>query len=492
MTAVVLGDARLVGGSHEAMDLLIDDGVVTEISPGQGGSVERVDLGGRFVGLGLWDAHVHMGQWAQVRRRVDLAGAESPRDVADRLREKAVTTDDFAADDIIVGYGFRDALWGEPMRRRMLDAAGDGRPLVAISGDLHCVWLNAAAARRLGVTAGATGVLREAAAIAIVTRLDAVADDQLDRWVDEASVAAAARGVVGVVDFEWDDNVRAWERRAARGPLRLRVRCGIYPEHLAAAIARGLRTGGPVRGSGGLATVGPLKVITDGSLNTKTALCHDPYPDAGPGGDAHGLANVGLEELKSLMRQASAGGLEPAVHAIGDRAAQLVLDAFESVGVAGSIEHAQLVGTSDLVRFGALGVTASVQPEHAMDDRDIADRLWAGRTSRAFAWRSLVDAGARLTLGSDAPVAPLDPWVAMAAAVSRSRDGRAPWHAEQSLTMAEAYAASTGAGRVDVRPGDPADLVVLEGDPLSWEGAAIRSAVVAGTMVAGRWTHREF
>lgn len=134
-----------------------------------------------------------------------------------------------------------------------------------------------------------------------------------------------------------------------------------------------------------------------------------------------------------------------------------------------------------------------MQPEHALDDRDVADRLWRGRTSRAFAWRSLVAGGARLALGSDAPVAPLDPWISMAAAVHRTRDSREPWHPEQSLSMREAYAGSTREGRVHFRAGDPADLVIFDEDPLLIaDTVRIRSFPVTATMLAGRWTHRGF
>jgi predicted amidohydrolase YtcJ len=151
------------------------------------------------------------------------------------------------------------------------------------------------------------------------------------------------------------------------------------------------------------------------------------------------------------------------------------------------VEHAQLLDGADLARFAAAGVSASVQPAHIVTDHRVADRYWPGRTSRAFAYRSLLDAGVALVLGSDAPVSPLDPWLTMAAAVVRAQDGEPPWHPEQALTVREALMASMAAGS-GVRTGQMADLVVVDEDPLACDGAALAAMAVAGTMVSGRWT----
>ena len=182
------------------------------------------------------------------------------------------------------------------------------------------------------------------------------------------------------------------------------------------------------------------------------------------------------------------------MHAIGDAAVTAALDAVSASGARGSLEHVQLVADADLPRFAALGVRASVQPAHLLDDRDVTAALWPDRQARSFALRSLLDASADLRLGSDAPVARLDPWLAMAAAVHRSGDDRAPWTPEQALTPAEAHAASTD-GRRTPSPGAPADLVLLDADPLApadgTAGAAqvLRSVPVAVTLLGGRCTH---
>jgi predicted amidohydrolase YtcJ len=300
--------------------------------------------------------------------------------------------------------------------------------------------------------------------------------------VHAAALAAAARGVVGVVDYEIADNLSVWRRRSAARPGVLRVRASVWEDYLDRVVREDLHTGDSLGFA--LLTQGPLKVITDGSLNTRTAYCHDPYP----GTTARGVLAVAPDRLVPLMAHATRHGLRCAIHAIGDAANDLALDAFASSGARGSIEHAQLLSASAVARFAALGITASVQPEHAMDDRDVADRHWAGRTGRSFPWADLHRAGVALALGSDAPVAPLDPWTALDAAVTRARDGRPPWHPEQALDRRAALSASVDGRGLVPSVGAVADLVVLDADPLT---APLRGMPVAGTLVAGHWTHRD-
>ncbi|MFI2366017.1 amidohydrolase [Promicromonospora sp. NPDC019610] len=497
-----------VGGT---VDVLVRDGVVAAVGAagrvGDGG-VERVDLGGRTLMPGLWDAHVHLTQWALVRRRLDLSGARSAAEAAALVRDRLAAGPPEPG-TALVAYGFRDGLWPDVPTADLLDAVAGEVPVVLVSGDLHCAWLSTAGLRFVGVGAHPTGVLREAEWLPLAAAVDRAPDHLADAWVADAAAAAAARGVVGVVDLEITDNLTAWRRRFAGGFGALRVRAGVWTPWLDDVLAEGLRSSDVLPGTGGLLEQGPFKVVTDGSLNTRTAYCHDAYPGL-TGPEAHGILSVPPAELVPLMARAHAGGLRCAIHAIGDHANTLALDAFAATGAVGSVEHAQLLDPADLARFAELGVVASVQPEHAMDDRDIADRHWSGRTGRAFAFGALDDAGAVLTLGSDAPVAPLDPWFAVAAAVSRSRDGRAPWHPEQRIGLRTALEASTDGRGLVPTAGAPADLVVLDADPLA-PGAdagsgsgdadaadldaaatALRDLPVAATLLSGRWTHRTF
>ena len=483
---MVLRAARLDG---RLVDIAVRAQRIDAIRPHAAGaatSAPAVDLGGRTVLPGLWDNHVHFDQWAAARRRLDLAGARSARDAAELVAAR-LRAEPPGPGEPLVGYGFRDGLWPDVPHRDLLDAVTPpGVPVVLVSGDLHCCWINSTAAARYGLAGHPTGLVRETEWHPIMQDVRRAQARELTRWADDAARTAAARGVVGVVDFEAPWQLDAWAARIAGGCDALRVVASVWPECLDDPIARGLRTGDVVPGTGGLLTMGPLKVVTDGSLNTRTAYCHDPYP--GLAGTAHpcGMLLVPPDELVPLLEQATRAGLDVAVHAIGDHANSLTLDAFAATGARGRIEHAQLLTEPDVARFAALGVTASVQPRHAVDDRDVADRYWAGRTGRAFPYRALRDAGAALVLGSDAPVAPLDPWVGIAAAVHRSGDDRAPWHPEQHLTPAEALAASAGPDG-PLRPGRRADLVVLDTD-LPRDPTALEAVPVAATMLGGRWT----
>jgi predicted amidohydrolase YtcJ len=193
------------------------------------------------------------------------------------------------------------------------------------------------------------------------------------------------------------------------------------------------------------------------------------------------------------------------VHAIGDAANRDALDAFEETrddwapsGLRPRIEHAQLLAVEDIPRFGELGVAASVQFSHAPSDRDIADRLWAGMTDRAYVYRSLHEAGAVLANGSDAPIEELDPLAGIRAGVLRTLDERDGWHAEQAVSVEQALEATTVnpawlAGderrRGKLVPGYLADLVVLDRDPFTIVPEELPEVQVVATMLGGRWVH---
>jgi len=228
----------------------------------------------------------------------------------------------------------------------------------------------------------------------------------------------------------------------------------------------------------------------DGTLGSQTAWMLD----------GSGVQITSGEELAEIVRRGAEAGFPVGVHAIGDKANREALDAFEQTidvwrprGLRQRVEHCQLLSPEDLHRFAELGVACSVQFSHAPSDRDMADQFWAGKTDGAYAFRSLLDSGAVVVNGSDAPIEELDPLAGIRAGVRRSIDDRSAWHPEQALTVEQAFHATcvTPAWlarderrRGTLLPGHAADLVVLDRDP--WDDL---DAQVVATMVAGRWVH---
>jgi predicted amidohydrolase YtcJ len=467
--------------------------VVAGLRPGQDELV--VDAAGRWAIPGLWDQHVHMAQWAHTRLRVNLAGSSSPAEVVRRVADHVAQLPASQTRSLVIGSGYRSATWPEQPTVAALDEVGADRPVILISGDAHNGWLNSDALQLLGVPAR-DGVLDEAEWFAVLSRIAELpgAQDGLEDAYRQAVLDAAAHGVVGVVDLELGPGYAAWPDRFARGVDQLRVRPAVYPDRLEEVIAAGLRSGQPLPAGAGLLTMGPLKIISDGSLNTRTAHCFEPYADAATLAFPNGKQNCSLAELTTLMGRAEQAGLQIALHALGDAAVATGLDAFSATRAAGSIEHAQLVRSEDIRRMAKLRVRASVQPAHLLDDRDVTAQCWPDRTDRCFPFQSMVRAGVALAMGSDAPVAPLDPWLAMAAAVHRSADEREPWNPAEALTAAQALDASTD-GQPTIGPGSRGDVVLLDDDPLREVGdsaaiaAHLKRIRVSATFVAGRPTH---
>lgn len=496
MTAVgetigTITSARIAGPGREFLidddpvDVFIEDGRIADIAPA--GALrprgQVLDADGAWAVPGLWDNHVHTVQWALATERVALGGAGSAAEAA-----AVMTAAEPLPDGRKVGAGYRDAMWADAPSLDVLDSATGTTPTYLINADVHSTWLNSAALHLEGFRS-ADGVLREEDAFEISRRLNAVDAERGDAAVAAAGERAAARGITGLVDFDMAWNADAWPRRVAAGFFAHRVEFAVYPFDLDRAIAAGLRTGdlheqqdAPDAGRG-LIRVGPLKIISDGSLGTRTAACSHPY--AGEP-DNFGVLTVPPTELTELLTVATGAGLSAAVHAIGDRAVTAALDAFTTTGAVGSVEHAQLVRHADLARFARLGVVASVQPQHAVDDRDVAARLWDRQTSVGYPLHALRSAGVTVRFGSDAPVAPLDPWQAIAAAVTRTDDDREAWHPEERLALDEALYAST---RTSLRPGESADVALTGLDPRTASGPDLRGMPVIATVLAGRVTH---
>jgi predicted amidohydrolase YtcJ len=467
-------------------------------------SPERVDLGGRCVLPGFSDAHVHFPTWAIAQREVRLEDTASLDEALARVSEASGSLE---PGRWLRGRGWRSGDWSpvvEPTRQALDEVTGD-TPAALMARDYHSLWLNSAALAEadgdleveggvveLDASGEPTGVLREESAWQFRDRYLLAPDDEFMDAMRDGLKIAAARGVTAVHDKDgWLGAPRFWQRLADEGALTLRVWQSLPHEHVDRLEELGLHSGI----GDDLLRIGYLKVFMDGTLGSQTARLLD----------GSGVKITGREELAEIVRSGASAGWPVAVHAIGDLANREALDAFGEtreewapLGLRQRIEHAQLLAEEDMSRFAELGVAASVQFSHAPSDRDIADRIWAGNTERAYAYRSLVESGAVVANGSDAPIEELDPLAGICAGVLRTLDERDAWHPEQALTIEQALEATIIAPawlarderrRGKLIPGYLADLVVLDRDPLAIPPDELPDVQVVATMLGGRWVH---
>jgi len=465
-------------------------------------SPETVDLGGRCVLPAFTDSHVHFPTWSLNQRQVKLEGCATLEEALARIRDAEVPEGRW-----LRGYGWRSGDWSPPVEptKEVLDEVTGETPAIFFSKDYHSAWLNsaalAAAGGELEVEGGVverdergepTGVLREEAAWRFRERHVLTTEEE---WVEATRAGvrlANARGVAAIHDKDgWLGAPGIFQRLRDEGNLSLRVWGSIPHELLDSAHALTIHSG---FGDEYL-RVGYLKAFMDGTLGSQTALLTD----------GSGVEITSREEIEEIIRRGAERGWPVAVHAIGDQANRNVLDALEATkevwqpkGLRQRVEHAQCLTPEDVSRFAELGVACSVQLSHAPSDRDLAERLWPERVEGAYRFRSLLDSGALLVNGSDAPVEELDPLAGIAAGVLRTIDDRPAWRPEEAVTVEQAIHATcvTPAWlshderkRGRLLPGMLADLVVLDRDPLAIEPEELREVQVVATMVGGRWVH---
>jgi predicted amidohydrolase YtcJ len=465
-------------------------------------SPDVIDLGGRCVLPAFTDSHVHFPTWSLAQRQVKLDGCASLDEALARVRAAEIVPGRW-----LRGYGWRDGDWQPRVAptKEALDAVTGETPTIMISKDYHSVWLNSAALAAAGgdleVPGGVverddqgepTGVLREESAWRFRDRYVLTTQDE---WVEATRAGiklANGRGVAAINDKDgWLGAPGIFQRLRDEGNLSLRVWGSIPHEQLDSAAALSLRSG---FGDDYL-RIGYLKCFMDGTLGSQTALMTD----------GSGVEITSREELEEIVRRGAERGWPVGVHAIGDQANRNALDAFEATrdawqprGLRQRIEHAQCLAAADLPRFAELGIACSVQLSHAPSDRDLADRLWGERLEGTYAFRSLLDSGALLANGSDAPVEELEPLAGIAAGVLRTIDERPAWRPQEALSVEQALHATCVAPtwlshderrRGRLLPGMLADLVVLDRDPLTCEPEQLPELTVVATMVGGRWVH---
>jgi predicted amidohydrolase YtcJ len=504
-----------VGDGTSAEALVAVDGVVravgqaTDLAEANPGA-ERIDLRGGLMTPGWHDSHVHFTWWAIQMDQIDLRDAPTIETALERITEHARGLPRSAW---LLGGRFDKNRWGRWPTAVELDRATDGRPAALRSRDGHSRWLNSAAMRLAGIdprteepaggaierdrSGAPTGILKENANRLADAVVPPPTSDDCFAAIERGQRDAHRRGITAIEDLEQAAAFSAFQRHRDRGDLRLRVAMGIPHASLDAAIALGLRSG---LGDEWL-RVGHLKIFTDGALGSQTAALEEPYE----GSADRGLLTIDPGTLGRDVIRAAEAGIAVAIHAIGDRAVRVALDAIAPTramhpGLRQRVEHLQLLRREDIARFGSLGVIASMQPIHATSDRDLVDRYWGpDRATRAYPWRQLLSTGARLAFGSDAPVEPIDPLLGMHAAVARKRPADADrWHPEEALTAAEAIAGYTSGAayamdaereRGTLAVGMRCDATIVERDLALTPVDEWPAVQVAGTIVGGEVVH---
>jgi predicted amidohydrolase YtcJ len=495
-------------------DLVVAVGSDADVKPWIGPRTRVVELRGRLVVPGFNDAHVHFLSGGFGLLSVDLRSSRDEAEMARRVGEYALTLPKGAW---ILEGNWDHETWPSKRlpTRRSLDAVTPDNPVYVSRLDGHMALVNSLALRLAGITrdmkdpeggtivrdeAGEpTGILKDNAENLVDAVVPAPSREMNLRAARAALQEAARFGVTTIQDNSVVDALPTYQELRARGELTARIYVWRYVESLGP-----LREAGVVTGLGDdWVRLGALKILSDGSMGSGTAAFFEPYAD-----DAKttGLLLHPVAELERLVREADAAGFQLAVHAIGDRANSLVLDAFEKAAKANPsrdrrfrIEHAQVVRAADVGRFKALGVVASIQPSHCIDDMRWAEkRIGHERCRGAYRFKSFLDAGVPVAFGTDWAVETLDPRLGLYAAVSRELPEGGPaggWFPEEKITLEEAldlytrgsaFAEFAEAEKGTLEPGKLADLVVFARDLFGVPPREILETPVDLTVVGGR------
>jgi predicted amidohydrolase YtcJ len=496
-------------------------GSTDDIRRWAGPSTQVIDLAGRLVVPGFNDAHVHFYTGGTHLSQVQLRDAKSEAEFRDRIGLFATK---LPAGRWILGGDWDHENWTPPRlpTRQLIDQAAGDHPVFVNRLDGHMCLANSAALKLAGITRdtpdppGGTivrdangepaGVLKDAAMDAVYRVIPPDTPGQIDDAIRAALRYAAANGVTSVQDMSASpDILRAYQRLLRSGELTVRI-----SGHQPLANWKRLADAGITAGFGGpMLHIGGLKGFADGSLGSTTALFFDAYNDAPNTSGLPGEEMIPESKMLQHILDADRAGLQIAVHAIGDKANRIILGMFEEAAKRNGprdrrfrIEHAQHLSPADIPRF-SLGVIASMQPYHAIDDGRWADkRIGPERARTTYAFRSLLDAGATLAFGSDWYVAPMEPIMGIYGAVTRrTLDGKRPdgWVPEQKITAAEAIRAYTWGSayasfeetiKGTIEAGKLADLAVLSADILTIPPAEIANAKVTLTICDGKITYQ--
>lgn len=524
---IIITDARIWTGNKsqpnaEAVAILgeriVAVGSASEMNAWRGASTRVMDAKGRLLLPGFNDAHVHFVSGGAQLDNVNLRDAATQREFALRIFLKARHS---AKGEWVLGGDWDDQLW-VPARvptKDLIDPGTQQVPVFVNRYDGHMALANSLALKLAGITnatkdppggeivrdlaGNPTGLLKDAAADLVYKVIPAMSSDQRVAAIKRALKHAAALGVTSVQDMnpEYEDMAQ-YAVLAEKNELTLRIYAAPMETGWQDQAKLGLRH---AFGSSYL-RLGAVKGYADGSLGSTTAFFFDPYVDAP---NTRGLLSEEMQPPAKMLERltmADAAGLQLCIHAIGDHGISIILDFFDQIKKSNGlrdrrfrIEHAQHISPKDFARFSQLQVIASVQPYHAIDDGRWAEkRIGPERIKTTYAFRTLMDHGVRLALGTDWTVAPLNPMLTLYAAVTRATlDGKNPggWMPQEKLklseaveayTMGSAYAEYQEKEKGSIEPGKLADMVLLDKDIFHIAPEQIKTTKVMLTMVGGK------
>ena len=498
---------------------IVATGTDAEIRQLAGPKTKVIDLGGHFVLPGLNDAHVHLANAGAEKLNVNLLGVRSLAEMQARIAERAKTT---PAGEWLVGAGWDHTLWQDSRlpTRQDLDAVAGDHPAIFVRVDGHIAVANTAALKWAGITRDTpaapggkidhdaqgepTGILRETVKDDLLARLPKPSPERRRRALELALEDAAQHGLTSVQDNSTWDDFLALEDLERAGKLPIRVSEWLkFDDPVDVLVAR--RAQHPADDP--MLHTGMLKGFMDGSLGSRTAALLAPYSDD-PGNS--GLPRYEQDKLNAMTVERARAGFQIGFHAIGDRAAQMALDAFaaaeddlrprgdkDPTTLRFRIEHDQVITPAQFAEYKRLGVIASMQPNHLLTDMHWAvERLGPERARTSYAWKQFLNDGVLLAFGTDYPVEPITPFRGIYAAVTRMDEaGKKTYYPEQKLSIEEAIAAyTTGSAFAEFRetdkgvlaPGYLADFVVLDRDLTKIPPAEILKTRVLRTVVGGK------
>ena len=471
------------------------------------------DMSGATIIPGLCDAHIHLMWYALSLRELNLR--DCTRDGMLALVNARVNK--IPPGQWILGRGWDQNIWSDHRfpTAHDLDKVARQHPVALIAKNAHAMVVNTAALAKAGITSNTldpehgkivrdslgnpTGMFLEDATQLIKGEIPDVGLNELLELIMTAQTHLLRYGITSVHDVDGGLAFTAFQELHRQDQLNVRIVKYVRRDMLDAVLAANLRSG---YGDDWL-RFGGLKLFADGALGSRTAALYEPY-ESEP--DNTGIFTLTPDVIHELAFLAASGGLALAIHAIGDKTNNVVLDVVTAVQdinphLRHRIEHVQLIEPTDQKRLAQSGIIASMQPVHAIHDAEMVDRYWGTRGQNTYAFRSLLNQAVPLAFGSDAPIEVFDPFLGLFAAVARRREvNRVPvgdaWYPEQRISLSEALRAYTWGGAyaagVEDRlgilsPGYYADLAVLDRDIFHLPEETLLEVLVNRVMVNGEW-----